>query len=309
MEDNIKKILEKQQYHVVGDHSAVKLCHWLREKLTSGRSCYKERFYGISCHRCLQMTPAVNQCNQKCLFCWRFQGQNQLFLDKYDDPEAILDGLIEGQRRLITGYKGNPKCSPEMYEEARNPNMVAISLSGEPTLYPRLGEFIELCHSRNMTTFLVTNGTFPEFLEKLEPLPTQLYVSVDAPNKELFRRVCVPIDPSASWKSLNQTLEILPHLNTRTVIRHTLVKGYNLGFEDQYAALIKRAKPDFVEPKGYVFVGYSRRRMTIDNMPSHQEIHEFAEDIARRTDMTILGEQKASRVVVLGRKESKLKLK
>ncbi|MDP7264415.1 MAG: 4-demethylwyosine synthase TYW1 [Candidatus Thermoplasmatota archaeon] len=309
MKPQLERMLEMQQYYVAGDHSAVKLCHWLKEKLTSGRSCYKEKFYGIDCHRCLQMTPAVNQCNQKCLFCWRFQGLNELHFKKYDEPEFILDTLIEGQRKLLTGFKGNPKCSLEMYEEARNPNQVAISLSGEPTLYPELGSFIELCHKRGMTTFLVTNGTLPEALEELDPLPTQLYVSLDAPNEEIYKRLCVPMAKSASWDSVMETLNILPSLDTRTVIRHTLVKGYNLGYEKEYAALIDVADPDFVEPKGYVFVGYSRNRMTIDNMPSHNEIREFSQELADRTGLRILGEQRASRVVVMGKDRKKLRIR
>jgi len=308
MKPQLERMLEMQQYYVAGEHSAVKLCHWLKEKLTTGRSCYKEKFYGIDCHRCLQITPAVNQCNQKCLFCWRFQGLNEIHFEQYDEPEFILDGLIDGQRKLVTGYKGNPKCSPELYEEARNPNQVAISLSGEPTLYPELGRLIELCHKRGMTTFLVTNGTLPEALKELNPLPTQLYVSVDAPNEDIYRRLCVPMAKSASWDSLMKTLKILPSLDTRTVIRHTLVKGYNLGYEKEYATLIDMAEPDFVEPKGYVFVGYSRNRMTIDNMPSHNEIREFSQGLADRTGLRILGEQRASRVVVLGKEKEKLRI-
>ena len=303
------RMLEKQQYHVVGEHSGVKLCHWLKEKLTSGGYCYKERFYGIDCHRCLQMTPSVNQCNQKCLFCWRFQGLNETDFMEYDEPELILNGLIEGQRKLITGYKGNPKCSNKLYDEARDPNQVAISLAGEPTIYPELGALIELCHRRGMTTFLVTNGTFPKVLEDLDTLPTQLYISLDAPNRDIYRRLCVPIAKSASWDSLMKTLDLLPSLDTRTVIRHTLVKNYNLGYEKQYSDLIGKAEPDFVEPKGYMFVGYSRNRMTIENMPSHNEIREFSLELSRRTGLDILGEQPASRVVVMGGSKDKLKIK
>jgi len=309
MDFQLLRMLEKQQYHVVGEHSGVKLCHWLKEKLTSGRYCYKVRFYGIDCHRCLQMTPSVNQCNQKCLFCWRFQGLNETDFMEYDEPELILNGLIEGQRKLITGYKGNPKCSNKLYDEARDPNQVAISLAGEPTIYPELGALIELCHRRGMTTFLVTNGTFPKVLEDLDTLPTQLYISLDAPNRDIYRRLCVPIAKSASWDSLMKTLDLLPSLDTRTVIRHTLVKNYNLGYEKQYSDLIGKAEPDFVEPKGYMFVGYSRNRMTIENMPSHNEIREFSLELSRRTGLDILGEQPASRVVVMGGSKDKLKIK
>ena len=309
MDPQFQRMLERQQYYIVGEHSGVKLCHWLKEKLTTGRVCYKERFYGIECHRCLQMTPSVNQCNQKCLFCWRFQGQNETGFKKYDPPEFILDGLIEGQRKLMSGFKGNPSCSMDLYQEAQTPNQVAISLSGEPTLYPELGNLIELCHDRGMTTFLVTNGTLPKALEELDPLPTQLYVSVDAPNEKIYRRVCVPIAESANWDSLMETLELLPSLDTRTVIRHTLVKGYNLGYEREYSRLIDISEPDFVEAKGYMFVGYSRNRMTIDNMPSHGEIMEFSQELARRIDYEVLDEQKASRVVVMGKDRKIMRIK
>ena len=60
MNEDLKRILEKQKYRVVGEHSGVKVCHWLGQRLIHGRSCYKQRFYGINSHRCLQMTPAVN---------------------------------------------------------------------------------------------------------------------------------------------------------------------------------------------------------------------------------------------------------
>ena len=51
---------------------------------------------------------------------------------------------------------------------------------------------MELCHSHGMTTMLVTNGTLPKVIENLDTLPTQLYVSVDAPNKEVFDEICRP---------------------------------------------------------------------------------------------------------------------
>ncbi len=160
--------LERQQYRIVGGTGAVKLCHWMRQKLIHGRPCYKEEFYGIDSHRCLQMTPAVNICNFRCLFCWRFHGMTGFDSADYPEPEELLDRCIQEQRLLVSGFKGDERCDPErLWEEARNPNQVAISLSGEPTLYPELGEFIALCKRRGMTTFLVTNGSVPKALAEL----------------------------------------------------------------------------------------------------------------------------------------------
>ncbi len=307
MDARTREHLEKQQYRIVGETGAVKLCHWMRQKLIHGRPCYKEEFYGIESHRCLQMTPAVNICNFRCLFCWRFHGMSSFEGVNYPEPEELLDRCIQEQRSLVSGFKGDERCDPEFWEESRQPNQVAISLSGEPTLYPELGEFIALCKRRGMTTFLVTNGSVPRALADLSCMPSQLYVTVAAPNRDVFKRLCVPQFDRA-WDNLMETLDLLGSLPTRTVVRHTLVKDWNLGWEDEYAKLDERADPTFVESKGYVFVGDSRTRMTIDNMPSHQSVQEFSSRLASRLSVDVLAEREDSRVVLLGEKGTRLRL-
>ena len=321
----LRAILNKQKYRIVGtnEHSGVKLCHWMRQKLLHDRPCYKESFYGITTHRCLQFTPTINNCTQKCLFCWRYQGFSETgFSDVPDDPAEILDQAIAAQRKLITGFKGDDRCNQKYWLEACEPNQVAISLSGEPTLYPRLGEFIKLCKSRGMTTFLVTNGTRPDVLEKLDPLPTQLYVSLTAPNKDIYKRLCVPmmefqnigkssdgnVPKLHGWEAIQNTLELLPSLDTRTVIRHTLVADWNLGWEKEYAKLDSIAEPMFIEPKSYVLVGYSRQRMTMKNMARHEQIQSFSKKLAAEVGYDITAERADSRVVLLTRPGVKAKL-
>ena len=251
MREELKKILQKQHYAIVGNHSGVKLCHWMKQSLIHGRECYKQTFYGIQSHRCLQMTPSINQCNHMCLFCWRHQGFTEKESKEIDEPKFILDGAIEAQRKLITGFKGDPRCDFKKWEEANDPNMLACSLSGEPTLYPHISDFFEECHKKNITTFLVTNGTNPDALEKMDTLPKQLYVSIVAPNEEVYKKICSPLI-SDGWKRINKTLELLPSLDTRTVIRHTLVQNWNMDEKHikQYATLDKKAEPLFIEPKG-----------------------------------------------------------
>ena len=299
--------LEKQQYRIVGGTGAVKICHWMRQKLLYGRPCYKEEFYGVQSHRCLQMTPSVNICNFRCLFCWRFHGMAGFEGARCPEPEELLDGCIEEQRLLVSGFKGDERCDPALWEEARQPNQVAISLSGEPMIYPYLGDFIDLCRRRGMTTFLVTNGSLPKAMSGLSALPTQLYVTVAAPNREIFDQLCVPRSATA-WDDLQETLSLLPSLDTRTVIRHTLVDGWNLGWEDSYARLDEAADPTFIEPKGYVFVGDSRTRMTMDNMPSHSRVREFSQRLAERLSLDLLGERSDSRVVLLGDENTRLRI-
>ncbi|MFH1721920.1 MAG: 4-demethylwyosine synthase TYW1, partial [Candidatus Altiarchaeota archaeon] len=290
-------------YKLVGNHSAVKLCHWTKKSLKDEGFCYKEQFYGIKCHRCLQFTPVVNWCNQNCIFCWRVTDstENDELPFEGDDPESIIDEAERQQRRLLSGFGGIPeRLNKEKFKEAQNPNQVAISLSGEPTLYPRLGELIEAFHKRGYTTYLVTNGTLPKKIRNLDPLPTQFYLSLDAPTKEIYQRLDNPYIKDG-WKRINESLEIMKDLETRTVIRLTMVKGWNMVHSELYAALIKKAQPDFVEVKAYMFVGDSRQKMTHENMPNQEEIREFAEKLGKELGYTIKDEKKDSRVVLLSK--------
>jgi len=298
MDEAYRDLLIKQQYRLHKDHAAVKLCHWMKESMIRGRHCYKQDFYGIESHRCLQMTPAINECSHCCTFCWRVQ-ERDFEVKEWAEPKEMLDALIEHQRLLISGFKGDSRCSPQMFKEASDPNQVAISLAGEPITYPYLSDFIKECHSRNMTTFLVTNGTYPERLEELDVLPTQTYVTVAAPNEEIYKRVCRP-KISDGWQRLMRTLELLPSLNTRTVIRHTLVKDLNFGWVKDYAKLDMIADPDLIEPKGYVFVGASRQRLSLESMPSFDEIRDFSLQLGSEVGMDIIREREDSRVLLLG---------
>lgn len=297
-------LLEEQGYQLTGKHSAVKVCYWTTKALTEGRHCYKGDFYGIESHRCLQMSPSIDACNLHCRFCWRYQGwEYDETLQEYDEPERLLQKSIEAQMKLLSGFGGNPKVDKARWAEANRPRHVAISLTGEPTFYPKLSEFIRLCHEREITTFLVTNGTNPDGLRALDPLPTQLYCSVTAPNEEIFRRLTLPSKDDA-WSRILESLEVIRGLKTRRVIRHTLVKGWNLGWEDQYAALDAIAHPDFIEPKGYVYMGRSRQRLTRDHVPTHEEIQRFGRRLAELTGYPVAAESPDSKVLLLARDPS-----
>src|SRR5205809_1097007 len=252
MDPEKQEVLERQGYRIVGEHSGVKLCHWTKASLTKGVGCYKQTFYGIESHRCLQMTPTVDACNLACQFCWRTQewGSDSMLLA--DDPGLIVEDSIRAQRELLSGFKGNPNVTRERFLEAWHPTNVAISLTGEPTLYRRLGEMIDEFKRRNMSTFLVTNGTTPAPLRRLHSaarLPTQPYVTVPAPNEAIYRTLVVP-KSGHEWLKLKETLALLRTLRTRTVLRPTLAEGWTPGWGDEYADLTGPAKPMFIECKG-----------------------------------------------------------
>ncbi len=307
-EDHMPKayadMLRKQHYDLFG-HSSAKTCHYTKAGMTDQKMCYKFHFYGIASHRCIQMTPVTMNCSQSCTYCWRptnWQGSG--YLKNVDEPEAIVAESIRAQKRLLSGVGSLVKqgrVSQTMWEQSLTPKHVAISLTGEPTLYPRLAELLQDYHKRHISTFLVSNGLQPEALQKLKEteLPTQLYVSIDSPNKDVHIGLNKPAIAD-SWERLMQTLDLFPSLDCRKVLRVTVVKGWNMDSEEQFAELVKRAKPDFVELKGYSWIGLSRARLTAENSPEHAEIKSFAERILQHLpDYQFGGEFEDSRVVML----------
>lgn len=298
--------LERAGFRFVGEHkhSAVKICHWTKKSLLNRGACYKEQFYskelGVQSHRCLQLTPSLPFCDHRCVFCWRnIEVTSPNWVGEVDEPADILDGAIFAQRRLLSGFGGNPDVDRQKFKEAQDPKHCAISLAGEPTIYPKINELIEECRRRGMTSFLVTNGQHPEVLEHLVE-PTQLYISVVAPEPETYKAICQPTTPDG-WERLNQSLELMHSFRCRKVIRLTLVKKLNMKNAAGYAKLIEKTKSDFVEAKAYMWVGYSRKRLAMENMPLFDELKEFARELARETGYEIVDEFEPSRAVLLKR--------
>ena len=304
----------KQKYHFVGQHSVVKKCYWNHAALTQGRFCYKCKFYGIESHRCIQMSPTAFWCWNACLHCWRLRPQDvgiewdETRMPVADDPKLIVDGIIKEYRRIVSGYKGHPRVDPKLLEEAMNPKHVAISLTGEPTLYPLLGDLIKEIHQRGMTTFLVTRGVRPDVLANLDEEPSQLYISIEAWDKKSYNYFTRPLVPRA-WELTLETLEMLPSFSSPTVIRVTHVKGFNDTPEAirGLAKLIELAQPTYIEVKAYMHVGASRERLTRDNMPTHEEVLQLASRLSEITGYPIRSESRPSRVVLLSRLEKPIR--
>ncbi|MDD1661273.1 MAG: 4-demethylwyosine synthase TYW1 [Methanomicrobiales archaeon] len=287
--------LRRQGYQFVspGSSAAVKPCLWCKRALCGGEMCYKHRFYGIDSHRCVQMTPTL-RCTQRCLFCWR-SFEHEPAAEEDLPPEVIVERLPDLQKRALSGYKPSYRVAPGMFEDALHPRHVAISLAGEPTCYPHLAELVGLLHERGYTTFLVSNGTRPWVLEKVHPFQT--YVSLSAPDQETYQRLCRPV--ADTWERVVESLGILG--GRRSAIRITLVRGENDLHPELYGRLIQESGARFVEVKGYMFLGYSRKRLKKENMPGHGEIQAFAEALAGGSDYEIRDESPASRVVLLER--------
>ena len=258
------------------------------------------------------MTPTAFYCTQQCLFCWRAQAEdlqaswNELRLPEWDSPEEIVKGSIKAQRAILSGYKDNPKANKQKLKEAQTPKHAAISLTGEPTLYSHLNELIRTYHQNGFTTFLVSNGTAPLALEELSEEPTQLYISVCAPDIQTYKKLCRP-QIHQGWQKLNRTLGILKSFSCPTVMRITSVQGLNMRNVEGYAKLIRKAQPAYIETKAYMHVGFSRKRLGYQNTPSHSEVREFSKQLADLTDYGIINESEESRVMLLSKSRNSIR--
>ena len=198
-----------------------------------------------------------------------------------DPPEEIFHGVKEGHYKKIKMMKGVPGVRAERFAEALKIRHCALSLVGEPIFYPHINEFTALLHKEHISTFLVCNAQHPDQLAALKHV-TQLYVSIDASNKESLRKIDRPLHRDY-WERFTRCLDILreKRFQQRTVFRLTLVKGFNVDDEVQgYADLVARGLPCFVEVKGVTFCGTSTTSsmgLSMQNVPFYHEVVEFVQ--------------------------------
>lgn len=290
LSNKMKQDLENKHYGLAGNHSAVQICEWTKKSLRNEGECYKNTFYGVETHNCSQVSPNAMWCDQNCIFCWR-PAENMLkksIKEEVDNPKETIDALVKARYKLLTGFIGLEKANKAKVSESlgKFPSHWAISLSGEPTLYPKLAEFIkELKKKKVKTIFLVTNGQNPDVLLKLHKsnaLPTQLYISLDAWDKASYDKINKGIRKDG-WKRLLKTMSLLNKLKTRTVIRLTVIKNINDSENaiKGFAKIIEKSQSDFLEIKSYMHLGYSRLRLNRENMPTHEEIKEFGKKLEK----------------------------
>jgi tRNA wybutosine-synthesizing protein 1 len=274
-----RKALTKEGYKIIGTHSAVKMCRWTKNQMRGRGGCYKHSFYGITSYQCMEATPSL-ACANKCVFCWRHH-KNPVGTEwrwKTDPPSMIVDQAIEEHRGMVNQMKGVPGVVPERYQEAFTVRHCALSLVGEPIMYPHINEMLRLLHARKISSFLVTNAQFPEAIRTLDPV-TQLYVSIDAATKESLKAVDRPLFKDF-WERFRQSLLFMREKQQRTVYRMTLVKSYNMDEVEQYCDLIQEGEPDLIEIKAVTYCGKSdASSLTMKNVPWHYEVCSYAEAI------------------------------
>lgn len=279
--------LTKQGYAIVGSHSGVKTCRWTKSALRGRGSCYKFSFYGINSHQCMETTPSLS-CSNKCVFCWR-HGTNPVGTTwrwVVDPPELIFEGVKTNHYKKIKMLRGMPGVRAERFAEALQIRHCALSLVGEPIFYPYINEFLGMLHAERISSFLVCNAQHPDQLASLKAV-TQLYVSIDAADKESLRRIDRPLHRDF-WERFQRCLEILreKRFRQRTVFRLTLVKGFNVEEEAEgYAKLVEKGLPCFVEVKGVTYCGTSTSSnagLSMSNVPFYWEVCDFVKALEKR---------------------------
>lgn len=284
------KKLTKQGYTIVGSHSGVKICRWTKSDLRGTGSCYKHSLFNIVSSRCMELTPSL-ACSSKCVFCWR-HGTNPVSKNwrwEVDPPEYILENALKGHYAKIKQMRGVPGVVMERFAKAFQVRHCALSLVGEPIMYPYINKFVELLHEKGISSFLVCNAQHPDALDNMGKV-TQLYVSIDASTKQELKRVDRPLYKDF-WERMLSCLDILKtkQSHQRTVFRLTLVKGFNMADISSYADLVQRGLPCFIEVKGATFAGSSDGNgnpLTMQNIPFYEEctsfVKEFAAELQRR---------------------------
>lgn len=279
----IRASLEKQGYKIIGSHSGVKLCRWTKSQLRGRGGCYKHSFYGIESHRCMETTPSL-ACANKCVFCWRHHTNpvGKSWTWKMDPPLDIVNSAIDLHTKMIRQMKGVPGVKAERLAEGLSPRHCALSLVGEPIMYPEINSLIDELHQRRISTFLVTNAQFPDKIKMLKPV-TQLYVSVDAATKDSLKAIDRPLFGDF-WERFVDSLKALRDKQQRTVYRLTLVKGWNIEELDAYSSLFDIGNPDFIEIKGVTYCGSSATsKLTMENVPWHADVKAFSEALAEKS--------------------------
>ena len=217
-------------------------------------------------------------------------------LDSKEEIELLINRVLTTPNEIMSAHN-----------EALYPNHAAISLDGEPLLFPKISDLVYEFRKKNMTTFIVTNGTLPDKISKMDSLPSQLYLTLPAPNEELYKKVCRPMIKNG-WNKIQESLELLNSLSTRTLVRLTAVKDLNLRrkFIDDYIRIIKKANPNFFEIKGFTL---QAKALAIDKriksekpiqhyFPDFEFLNKIAKEFEQKSGFPIIYRNKPSRDIL-----------
>ena len=91
-------------------------------------------------------------------------------------------------------------------------------------------------------------------------------------------------------------------MDTRTVLRMTLIRNFNhsKNYIEEFADLLRRANPHFIEIKSYMHIGMSTQRLENSDMLEMDEIRSYSHLLCQSLDtFSLMDESEISRIVVL----------
>ncbi len=184
----------------------------------------------------------------------------------------------------------------ERWQEALDPKHVAISLSGEPTLYRQLPAAHRSLQREGLYNISREQRYKSRYACPLPPVPDVCLARCTG-SGDLY--CCM--SPAGGLLGTGKR-EPCPAGNTTFRSADHPCQGFNDFAPEKYAAILQDSGASFVEVKGYMYLGYSRNRLVRENMPEHERVRSFAEKIAAACDYRIKDENILSRVVCLERK-------
>ena len=220
-----------------------------------------------------------------------------------DDISCCIDSREEVEN-LINRELTTPDEIMRAHGEALHPNHAAISLDGEVMLFPLMSDFVKEFKKRNMTTFIVTNGTLPERIKNLSVYPSQLYITLPASNERVYKKVCRPMIKNG-WGNIMNSMNLIESLACRTVVRLTAVKGLNINdrYIDEYIKIVEKANPNFFEIKGFTLQAKAlliKERLKSDKplqyyFPEYEYLKKIALKFEEKGNFPLIYKNKASR--------------
>jgi tRNA wybutosine-synthesizing protein 1 len=240
----------------------------------------------------MEATPSM-ACANKCTFCWRHNSNPTTTEWKWDvdDPIKLVEQMLAAHVGMVKNTGGVPGVTPDKLQEGMTPKHCALSLVGEPIIYPRVNEFVGELHRRGISTFLVNNGQFPDHINALAPI-TQLYLSVDAFDAKVMKEIGRPAFKDF-WERFQSSVVNTSKKKGRTVHRLTMIKGVNMMLPSEedvagYAATVALGKPHLVEFKALTptFQGAGDKTpFRMANVPSYEEVLDFAQKVCSHPDL------------------------
>jgi tRNA wybutosine-synthesizing protein 1 len=289
--------MSKAKTRRIGTHAMISLCPWTAQSISCNRPCYKEQFYGIPSHRCIQMTPWSVNCNHNCIHCWRLPDR-KLKVEDILSAEELVKMTIQQQRQLIAGFAGNALSDKKKAYESREPLNVAMSLTGEAWMYPYIDELIKLFQERGLSTTLVTAGGINNKILTLSNMPSMLYLSAIGYDQTSYEELNRPI--CGNWEKHIEFCQEFGHLKTNRVLRLTIMRNINDHKRacDGFAEIVKYTKPHYIEVRSLAPVARAAK-LGRDKVLKLYEILNFCESLSQLTSYYVYQKNENSNVVLL----------